>query len=168
MNWDIMVGRCDHPLHIHNEMWLKEGPAEYTGHLVAEWVGGEAALVKAVKDNLSFILRQAHVNDGGYQALSPMPDPYIYGTHTYYKGAAVMHNLRGYLGDDVFRQAMRDIQADYASTTITSDGFKVALKLLLAKTLIHFLMHGSLRRVMLPSKCVSSLHNLLVALGTWM
>lgn len=114
--------------YIHNEMWLKEGPAEYTGHLVAEWVGGQPALVKAVKDNLSFVLRQAHVNDGGYQALSPMPDAYIYGTHTYYKGAAVMHNLRGYLGDDVFRQAMRTIQANYASTTITSDGFKVALE----------------------------------------
>lgn len=106
--------------YIHNEMWLKEGPAEYSAHLIEEWIGGRPAFVKAVKDNLLFILRQAHVNDEGFQALSPIPDPYIYGTHTYYKGAAVMHNLRGYLGDEVFRQAMRSLQADHAYTAITA------------------------------------------------
>jgi hypothetical protein len=110
--------------YIHNDMWLKEGPAEYTSHLVEEWISGRPGLVKAVKDNLIFILRQAHVDDDGFQALSPMPDPHIYGTHTYYKGAAVMHNLRGYLGDEVFRQAMRDIQTQFAYTTITAEGFK--------------------------------------------
>ncbi len=114
--------------HVHNDMWLKEGPAEYTGHLVAEWLGGHAGLVKAVKDNQLFVLRQAHVNDDGFQALSPMPDAYIYGTHTYYKGAAVMHNLRGYLGDEVFRQAMRDVQVQWANTTITAAGFRDALE----------------------------------------
>ncbi|MEO8588707.1 MAG: M1 family aminopeptidase, partial [Flavobacteriales bacterium] len=85
--------------HIHNDMWLKEGPAEYSAHLIEEWIGGEAAFVKVVKDNQLYVLKQAHVDDGGFQPLSPMPDEYIYGTHTYYKGAAVVHNLRGYLGD---------------------------------------------------------------------
>lgn len=106
--------------YIHNEMWLKEGPAEYSGHLIEEWIGGRTAFVKAVKDNLLFILRQAHVDDEGFQVLSPIPDPYIYGTHTYYKGAAVMHNLRGYLGDEVFRQAMRSLQQNHAYTAITA------------------------------------------------
>ncbi len=114
--------------HIHNDMWLKEGPAEYSAHLIEEWLGGSTAFVKAVKDNQLFVLKQAHLNDGGFQALSPMPDEYIYGTHTYYKGAAVMHNLRGYLGDEVFRQAMRDVQAQYAYTDITAVGFKDALE----------------------------------------
>ncbi|MEZ4807779.1 MAG: M1 family aminopeptidase, partial [Flavobacteriales bacterium] len=114
--------------YVHNDMWLKEGPAEYTGHLVAEWIGGQPALIKAVKDNQLFVLKQAHINDDDFQALSPMPDPYIYGTHTYYKGAAVLHNLRGYLGDEVFRQAMRDVQLQYANTAITAVGFKEALE----------------------------------------
>jgi hypothetical protein len=114
--------------YVHNDMWLKEGPAEYSSHLIEEWIGGRPALVKAVKDNLSFILRQAHVNDGGFQPLSPMPDPYIYGTHTYYKGAAVMHNLRGYLGDEVFRQAMRSLQDQFAYTAITAEDFRDMLE----------------------------------------
>lgn len=110
--------------YVHNDMWLKEGPAEYSAHLVEEWIGGRPALEKAVKDNLLFILRQAHVNDEGFHPLSPMPDPHVYGTHTYYKGAAVMHNLRGYLGDEVFRQAMRDMQELHANTTITAAEFR--------------------------------------------
>jgi len=114
--------------YVHNDMWLKEGPAEYSGHLVEEWIGGSAAMMRTVKDNTLYILKQAHVNDDGFQPLSPMPDPHIYGTHTYYKGAAVMHNLRGYMGDEAFRQAMRDVQVQYAETAITAVGFKDALE----------------------------------------
>lgn len=114
--------------HVHNDMWLKEGPAEYSGHLVEEWLTGEEGLKKAVKDNLLYVLRQAHVNDEGFHALSPMPDEHIYGSHTYYKGALVMHNLRGYLGDSLFRHAMHMVQADLAHTTITPDQLKTAIE----------------------------------------
>lgn len=114
--------------HVHNHMWLKEGPAEYSGHLLVEWQDGPEAFRNTLKDNLLYILRQAHINDGGYQPLSPMPDPYIYGSHTYYKGAAVMHNLRGYLGDSLFRQATRTIQEQYAYTTMDADDFKDRLE----------------------------------------
>lgn len=113
---------------VHNDMWLKEGPAEYTDHLVEEWIGGRPALVKAVKDNQLYVLRQAHVQDGGFQPLSPMPDPYIYGLHTYYKGASVMHNMRGYLGDSLFRVAMSGIQADLVNSTITPEQFRDAIE----------------------------------------
>ena len=114
--------------HIHNDMWLKEGPAEYSSHLIEEWINGRAAFVQVVKNNLLDIMSTAHIDDGGFQALSPMPDPYIYGTHTYNKGAAVMHNLRGYLGDEVFRTAMREVQLQYANTDITAEGFRDALE----------------------------------------
>jgi aminopeptidase N len=114
--------------YVHNDMWLKEGPAEYSTHLIEEWIGGRPAFEKALKDNLLFILRQAHVNDDGFQPLSPMPDPHIYGTHTYYKGAAVMHNLRGYLGDDLFRQAMLTLQEEYAYSAFTANDFRTMLE----------------------------------------
>ncbi len=114
--------------YVHNDMWLKEGPAEYSTHLIEEWIGGRPAFVRAVKDNLLFVLRQAHVNDDGFQVLSPIPDPHIYGTHTYYKGAAVMHNLRGYLGDDLFRQAMRTLQVDHAYSAFTAADFRDMLE----------------------------------------
>ncbi len=114
--------------YIHNDMWLKEGPAEYTGHLTAEWEEGNDAFVKIVKDNQYFILNQAHINDGDFFALSPMPDSVIYGDHTYYKGASVLHNLRGYMGDSLFRAGMSGVQAHHAFETITPDLFREALE----------------------------------------
>ncbi|MCB9170221.1 MAG: hypothetical protein H6594_07725 [Flavobacteriales bacterium] len=114
--------------HDHSDMWFKEGPAEYSTHLIAEWQGGQGALEKAVKDNLLYVLEEANVQDGGFQPLSPMPDAYIYGLTTYYKGAAVIHNLRGYLGDGLFRQAMTAIQVDHADESLTAVGFKDALE----------------------------------------
>jgi len=113
---------------IHNHMWLKEGPAEYSGHLLEEWAFGHDAFVDVVKDNMKYVLEEAHLQDGGFQALSPMPDEHIYGLHTYYKGAAVMHNLRGYLGDTLFRQGMSAVQLDLALSAMDPAGFQAALE----------------------------------------
>lgn len=114
--------------HTQQDMWLKEGPAEYSSHLVEEWIGGRTAFDNVVKDNQLYVLQQANDQDGGYQPLSPMPDPYIYGITTYYKGAAVLHNLRGYLGDTLFRQGMHDVQAAHAYSTLDAAGFRDALE----------------------------------------
>lgn len=110
--------------HIHNDMWLKEGPAEYSSHLLTEWLYGEADFVDQVKTNHLDVLRNAHIDDEGFQPLSPMPDPVIYGTHTYYKGASVMHNLRGYLGDELFRVAMTEVQANHTFEDVTPEQFR--------------------------------------------
>ena len=64
-----------------------------------------------VKDNQHFVLEQAHIDDLGFWALSPMPDAEIYGRHSYNKGASVVHNLRNYLGDDLFRQGGQAVLA---------------------------------------------------------
>ena len=96
---------------IHNHMWLKEGPAEYSSHLFVEWKDGHEAFVDLVKDNQQFVLEECHVQDEGFHPLSPMPDEHIYGRHTYYKGASIIHNLRAYLGDEVFRTASHDVIA---------------------------------------------------------
>ena len=110
--------------HIHNDMWLKEGPAEYSSHLLTEWLYGEEDFVDQVKTNQLDVLRNAHIDDEGFHPLSPMPDPVIYGTHTYYKGASVMHNLRGYLGDELFRVAMTEVQADHVFQDVTPEQFR--------------------------------------------
>jgi aminopeptidase N len=112
----------------HNDMWLKEGPAEYSAHLLEEWAFGPDAFVNVVKDNMLDVLEHAHIADGGFLALSPMPDDQIYGNHTYYKGAAVMHNLRGYLGDTLFRQAMRTVQLEHGNNNLDAAGFLGALE----------------------------------------
>ncbi|MBK9108456.1 MAG: hypothetical protein IPM92_08815 [Saprospiraceae bacterium] len=87
------------------DMWIKEGTAEYSSHLFMEWAYGKSDFRDAIKSNLSNILFNAHKNDGGmFLPLSPMPYEHTYGTHTYRKGAAMIHNLRGYVGDDEFRR----------------------------------------------------------------
>ena len=110
--------------HNHNDMWLKEGPAEYSSHLLEEWLYGRESFVRKVKINHEDVLKNAHIDDAGFHPLSPMPDAQIYGTHTYYKGASVLHNLRGYLGDDLFRQGMSYIQQEYADTDMTPEQFR--------------------------------------------
>lgn len=114
--------------HVHNHMWLKEGPAEYASHLAEEWIDGHDAFIDMVKDNHLNVLRNAHIYDGGFWPMSPMPDAHIYGDHTYYKGASVMHNLRGYLGDTLFRQAMTGVQGLLAETDMTPEQFRDALE----------------------------------------
>lgn len=113
--------------HTHNDMWLKEGPAEYSAHLLEEWAFGEEAFVDVVKDNQLDVLTNAHLDDGSFLPMSPLPDEQIYGTTSYYKGASVMHNLRGYIGDTLFRQALRQVQVAIADTTMDSQGFMTAL-----------------------------------------
>lgn len=113
---------------IHNHMWLKEGPAEYSSHLFVEWKDGHEAFVDLVKDNQQFVLEECHVQDEGFHPLSPMPDEHIYGRHTYYKGASIMHNLRAYLGDEVFRQAGQDVIAARFDSHMDVTDFEMLLE----------------------------------------
>jgi aminopeptidase N len=122
----------------HNDMWLKEGPAEYSQHLTQEWVAGREAFLDMIKDNLLDILSNAHADDDGYQPLSPMPDAHIYGTHTYYKGAAMMHNVRGYMGDSLFRQAMHGVQDILAEQTMTPEQFRDSLTAITGVDMVPF------------------------------
>jgi hypothetical protein len=101
----------------HN-MWIKEGPAEYGAHLFTEHVDGEQAFKTQVKTNAMRVLRRAHLDDGDFFAISPMPEDRTYGTHTYYKGAMMIHNLRGYLGDELFASGMQSVLEDYAFSHI--------------------------------------------------
>ena len=98
---------------LHNHMWIKEGFAEYSSHLFEELLSGREAFVEMVKDNQQFVLEQAHIDDLGFWALSPIPDAEIYGRHSYNKGASVVHNLRNYLGDDLFRSGGQAVLATH-------------------------------------------------------
>lgn len=112
---------------VHNHMWIKEGFAEYSSHLFEEWLHGPEALVDMVKDNQLFVLEQAHIDDGGFFALSPIPDDNIYGRHSYNKGASVVHNLRNFLGDEVFQQATQEVIAAHDGGTLDAEALDEAL-----------------------------------------
>ncbi len=105
-------------------MWIKEGPAEYSSHLFYEHVFGRDDFLRVVKDNLLLVMEEAHIDDNGYQALSPMPYEETYGTHTYQKGALVIHNLRGYLGDSLFRVGMQSVLDEFAYGHMDAQQFR--------------------------------------------
>ncbi len=108
-----------------SDMWIKEGNAEYSAHLFIEHTFGEAAFKEKVKENHLSVLKNAHIDDGGnFLPLSGIPYEYTYGTHTYYKGASVMHNLRGYLGDTLFSQGMRSILQTFPYQAVDAMQFR--------------------------------------------
>ncbi|TVR78359.1 MAG: hypothetical protein EA409_10545 [Saprospirales bacterium] len=109
------------------DMWIKEGPAEYGAHLTQEWIGGFEGLWNSVRNNHQATIRTAHVNDGGYFALSPMPATNTYGRHTYIRGASMIHNLRGYLGDSLFRHSMQEVLNNNYFSHINAHEFRDAL-----------------------------------------
>ncbi len=94
------------------DMWLNEGWAVYSEHLFTEWVYGRQAYLNAVRSNFLDVLEKAHVNEGGYRAVSGIPQELTYGDHVYHKGAVVAHNLRGYLGDSLFQKGVREALAE--------------------------------------------------------
>ncbi len=94
------------------DMWLNEGWAVYSEHLFTEWTYGKQAYRDAVRSNFLEVLEKAHVNEGGYRAVSGIPHELTYGDHVYHKGAVVAHNLRGYLGDSLFQKGIREALAE--------------------------------------------------------
>ena len=113
---------------IHNHMWIKEGPAEYSSHLFIELKDGHEEFINLVKDNQQFVLEECHIQDEGFHALSPMPDEQIYGRTTYYKGASIHHNLRAYLGDELYRSACQSVISTHFDSHMDAEVFRVTLE----------------------------------------
>jgi len=85
------------------EMYINEGFAEYLSFLFIEAVEGEAAYRDRVRANHRTMLLRAHLDDEGWWALADVPQEWTYGEHSYNKGADVLHTLRSYMGDSLFR-----------------------------------------------------------------
>jgi len=110
------------------DMWIKEGTSEYGHHLFIEHFFGDERFKKVIKYNEFDVLTTAHEDDDGYRALSGMPMNHTYGTTTYNKGAAVIHNLRTYMGDSLFKVGMRSILSEYAYSHLDADQFEKQLE----------------------------------------
>lgn len=96
------------------DMWLNEGWARWCETLYREHLYGEVQARGNMRSLAREVLRYAHISEGGYLPLSPMPSNLTYGTHVYDKGGMVTHALRGYLGDSLFFNGIRAYLDEYA------------------------------------------------------
>lgn len=107
-----------------SDMWIKEGNAEYGAQLFTEYAFGPQYFKEVVKDNHKTVLEDAHIDDDGYQPLSGIPYEQTYGTHSYQKGASMMHNLRAYLGDTLFSSGMTSILNSFQYNAVDAAVFR--------------------------------------------
>jgi hypothetical protein len=120
------------------DMWINEGFAEFGSHLYEESVYGRYKYIKTVQNNQSLVLKQAYANDGGHLALSGVNQDQTYGTHTYQKGAMVVHNLREFLGDSLFSSGIKQLLASNLYGNINAEGFKTSLSAVTGRNLDDF------------------------------
>lgn len=107
------------------EMWLNEGFARYSEAVADELLyPGLNPQVDAYHKNIRSlhrsVLREAHLDDGGFFALNAVPQDVTYGTTSYDKGALVVHTLRNYLGDSLFFPALQQMLHNFSYQNISS------------------------------------------------
>jgi aminopeptidase N len=96
------------------DMWLNEGWASWSESLMREKLYDIETARGPFRNMMQEVLRYAHISEGGYLPLSPMPSNHTYGTHIYDKGAMVVHGLRGYLGDSLFFNGIKAYLSQFA------------------------------------------------------
>ncbi|MCP4440873.1 MAG: M1 family metallopeptidase [Aureispira sp.] len=109
------------------DMWINEGMASYSESLFLENTYGWNSYIEDVKNNHYKTLKKAHISEGGYRPIAAVPHQYTYGAHVYDKGASVGHNLRWYMGDELFRKGLQFIIQNYQYKNINSAQFRDAL-----------------------------------------
>ncbi len=124
--------------HRAEEMWLNEGWATFSEFLFLDHTYGDTVYQQAVRDNHYRVLTTAHVRDGRFRPLVPLPHSVTYGTHAYNKGADVINTLRHHLGDSLFRKGLRYFLEQRAFQPMTSKGFRDTLEAVTGKPLEAF------------------------------
>lgn len=108
---------CDRP----EEMYINEGFAEWLSYLFIEEVSGTVSYLSMVRANHKKMVHQAHLLDEGWWALDSVPQDWTYGEHSYNKGADVIHSLRGYLGDSLFKVGFTSFLDAYAFQPVNTE-----------------------------------------------
>ena len=104
-----------------SEMWLNEGWARYCEILFYEFLYGKETAINDLKKVQEDVLHFAHVDDGGYYAVSGVPTELTYSNrHIYGKGAMVAHTLRAYLGDQQFFDCVKNYLQFYKFRDVNS------------------------------------------------
>jgi len=111
------------------DMWINEGGASFASEVAMEGVNGRTWSDDYYQRKLESVLRTTHITDGGYYALTPISHALTYGSTVYEKGWMVWHSLRGYLGEEVFYNALQRLMNSCAFGNIDSYRLRDSLSL---------------------------------------
>jgi aminopeptidase N len=96
------------------DMWLNEGWATFCHMFFKHDLYNPDIYRQEMNDKHFDVLKNAHITDGSYLALTGVPTEYTYGTTVYDKGATVVHTLMNYLGEEVFFAAVKAYLQEFA------------------------------------------------------
>lgn len=105
------------------DMWLNEGMTTWAVEVVLEELFPEKQL-QAYRQSTQNSALMAPLREGGYRALTNMPQAYTYSSTVYQKGAWVMRTLRNYLGDDLFFKGLKSYVAQFTYNTASTEDFQ--------------------------------------------
>lgn len=109
------------------DMWLNEGWASFNEALFTQALYGNTAYKNWIRTNHRKVLQFAHISDGSYLALNAIPSDYTYGATAYQKGADIVHTLRNYLGDSLFKVGTQHYLDSFAYGNASSANLRDAL-----------------------------------------
>jgi len=106
------------------DMWLNEGFAVFCDAIMQEFLYSREQYEEFIRDTHRQVIQYCHTphpsGDGSYFPLNQIPQNVTYKMSAYERGATVVHSLRGYLGDDIFFDAMaaynQEFKYSYASS----------------------------------------------------
>jgi aminopeptidase N len=106
------------------DMWINEGWAVFCEAIYKEFLYSKEEATDYIRGRHAEVLQYCHTSssggDGSYFPLNQIPQEITYGMSAYPRGMTVAHSLRGYLGDDVFFDAMaaynENFKYDYVSS----------------------------------------------------
>jgi hypothetical protein len=111
-----------------SDMWINEGFATYSEPLFEEFFYSRGNYMSNIQAKHRRVIQQAHFDDGDFYPLSGIPFTATYSTHSYSKGATAIHNLRTYMGDDLFFNALKHIQSEYEFKDIDAAEMQIELE----------------------------------------
>ncbi len=120
------------------DMWLNEGMASYSAFLFDEWQYGKAKYLVDFRTQHDYCLKQLHLNEGGFRAISGIPANLTYGDHVYKKGSDVAHTLRSYLGDTLYFNAVKYVMQQKTDKSINSNELRDLMQTSSGKSLTDF------------------------------
>jgi hypothetical protein len=115
--WEVLVSPAT-----RNHMWIENGMARYAELLYVEHVNGKAALDTQVRD--SYIEGLTVEQPPLIQAARLEDYSPEFWAATAGKGAAVLHMLRGIVGDEAFFKTLKSVPEKFAWKPVSTDDFR--------------------------------------------